>query len=67
MLWIFQPPSLKRRSGTLVSGADDGFVTGDIKHWDYGPRYSHQGYRVIHSELGLMRSYKHLKVNLRIK
>lgn len=51
-LWIFLPASLRRRSGTLVSGADDGFVTEDIKHWDYGPRYSHQGYEVIHTELG---------------
>lgn len=54
MLWTSLPLSLKRRSGTRVSGADDGFVTGDIKHWDYGPRY-HQGYEVVHSELELIR------------
>lgn len=54
MLWTSLPPSLKRRSGTHVSGADDGFVTGDIKHWDYGPRY-HQENEVIHSEFRLIK------------
>lgn len=39
MLWTSLPPSLKRRSGIHVSAADDGFDSGDTKHWEYGPRY----------------------------
>lgn len=57
MLWTSLPPSLKIRSGTRVSAGDGGFVTGNIKHLDYGPRYI-QLYEVITvnwDHLGLIR------------